>query len=57
MPLMNIASRQLLIWPIMIHGFVATAFLKSGYGAELFWTAWTLERHLSFRGPKMSGSG
>jgi hypothetical protein len=32
-------------------------FLNSGYGAELFWTAWTLERNPSFRGPKMSGSG
>jgi hypothetical protein len=27
-------------------------FLKSGYGAELFWTAWTLELNQSFRGPK-----
>jgi hypothetical protein len=26
--------------------------LKSGYGAKLFWTAWTLERNPSFRGPK-----
>jgi hypothetical protein len=31
-------------------------FLKLGYGAELFWTAWTLEQNLSFKGPKMSES-
>jgi hypothetical protein len=27
-------------------------FLKSGYGAELFWTAWTLEWNPSFMGPR-----
>jgi hypothetical protein len=32
-------------------------FLKLGYGAELFWTAWTLERNPSFKGLKMSESG
>jgi hypothetical protein len=32
--------------------FCFYAFLNSGYGAELFWTAWTLERNPSFRGPK-----
>jgi hypothetical protein len=32
-------------------------FLKLGYVAELFWTAWTLERNPSFKGPKMSESG
>jgi hypothetical protein len=32
-------------------------FLKLGYGAELFWTAWTLERNPNFKGPKMSESG
>jgi hypothetical protein len=37
--------------------FCRYGFLKSGYGAELFWTAWTLERNLSFMGPKTSGSG
>jgi hypothetical protein len=25
-------------------------FLKLGHSAELFWTAWTLERNPSFRG-------
>jgi hypothetical protein len=32
-------------------------FLKSGYEAELFWTAWILERNPSFGGHKTSGSG
>jgi hypothetical protein len=32
-------------------------FLKLGYGAELFWTAWTLERNPGVKGPKMSRSG
>jgi hypothetical protein len=30
--------------------FCRYGFLKSGYDAELFWTAWTLERNPSFRG-------
>jgi hypothetical protein len=37
--------------------FGCYGFLKLGYGAELFGTAWTLERNLSFKGPKMSQSG
>jgi hypothetical protein len=37
--------------------FCRYGFLKSGYGAELFWTAWTLERNPSFRWPKTSASG
>jgi hypothetical protein len=37
--------------------FGCYGFLKLGYGAELFWTAWTLERNPSFKGPKMSESG
>jgi hypothetical protein len=32
-------------------------FLNLGYDAELFWTAWTLERNPSFKGSKMSESG
>jgi hypothetical protein len=32
--------------------FGSYGFLKSGYGAELFWTAWTSEQNPSFRGPK-----
>jgi hypothetical protein len=32
-------------------------FLKLGYGAELVWTAWTLERNSCFKEPKMSESG
>jgi hypothetical protein len=31
-------------------------FLKTKQGAELLWTAWTLEQNSSFRGPKMSES-
>jgi hypothetical protein len=37
--------------------FGCYGFLKLGYGAELFWTAWTLERNPSFKGPKTSRSG
>jgi hypothetical protein len=29
--------------------FGCYGFLKLGYGAELFWTAWTLERNPSFK--------
>jgi hypothetical protein len=36
--------------------FGCYGFLKLGYGAELFWTAWTLERNPSFKGLKMSES-
>jgi hypothetical protein len=32
-------------------------FFKLGYGAELFWTAWTLERIPSFSGPKQVNLG
>jgi hypothetical protein len=37
--------------------FGCYGFLNLGYGAELFWTAWTLEQNPSFKGPKMSESG
>jgi hypothetical protein len=37
--------------------FGCYGFLKLGYGAELFWTAWTLERNPILKGPKMSQSG
>jgi hypothetical protein len=37
--------------------FCRYGFLKSGYAAELFWTAWALEQNTSFRELKMSGFG
>jgi hypothetical protein len=37
--------------------FCRYGFLKSGYAAELFWTAWTLEQNTSFRELKTSGFG
>jgi hypothetical protein len=37
--------------------FGSYEFLKTEQGAELFWTAWTLERNPSFKGPKTSRSG
>jgi hypothetical protein len=37
--------------------FGRCGFLKSGYGAGLFWTDWTSERNPSFKGSKMSRSG
>jgi hypothetical protein len=52
-----------LSFPLVTHmtyfdtRFGCYGFLKLGYGAELFWTTWTLERNPSFKGPKMSRSG
>jgi hypothetical protein len=37
--------------------FYRYGFLKTKQGAELFWTAWTLERNPSYKGPKTSESG
>jgi hypothetical protein len=37
--------------------FYRYGFLKTKQGAELFWTAWTLERNPSYKWPKMSESG
>jgi hypothetical protein len=54
---------NVLSFPMVTHTayfdtrFGCYGFLKLGYGAELFWTAWTLERNPSFKGPKTSESG
>jgi hypothetical protein len=37
--------------------FYRYGFLKTKQGAELFWTAWTLEQNPNYKGPKMSESG
>jgi hypothetical protein len=47
-----------LSFPLITHTtcfdiqFSSYGFLKTEQGAELFWTAWTLERNPSFRVPK-----
>jgi hypothetical protein len=49
MPLMNIASRRLLIRPISIHGLVATDFWSQVMMLKWFWTEWIVSEFLRFK--------